>query len=123
MPRSERVRGLELRFHKLCYIRLRSAFTAASIVNEAQKSNNNLVFNGPENPRIQLPNRITLDGNFLVMRHDYRSQALLAVELANHLKDRVAGSMIQVAGGLIRQEQLRPGNQCPGDRHPLLFSA
>jgi hypothetical protein len=33
----------------------------------------------------------------------------------------VAGGLVQVAGGFIGKDEARIADECPGDRHPLLF--
>jgi hypothetical protein len=35
----------------------------------------------------------------------------------------LAGHLVQRAEGLVHEQQLRPGGQRPGDRHPLLHAA
>ncbi len=41
----------------------------------------------------------------------------------NQFKNRVRGSAIEVPRGLIRQQQLRLGDERPGQRHSLLLPA
>ena len=53
--------------------------------------------------------------------HDDRLP-LLAVHLAESLQQFAAVGRVEVAGGLIRQQQGRLMRQCPHDRHPLLLA-
>ena len=48
---------------------------------------------------------------------------VLAVELAEELHDLVAGLRVEVAGGLVGQDQLRVVDQRAGDGHALLLAA
>jgi hypothetical protein len=45
------------------------------------------------------------------------------MQFSEDLKYMFAGSMVQVAGWLVRQQQFRPTHQSPCDRDPLLLSA
>src|SRR3954466_11990320 len=87
----------ELRFQRLCYIRLRSAVTAYSIVIEAPNPNNNLLLYMPENAGVQFPDLITLARDSFIMSHDDRSQVPLAVKFSNHLEDYFARPVVQIA--------------------------
>ncbi len=44
------------------------------------------------------------------------------MEFGNQIKDRLRGSVIEVAGRLICHEHLRPCDQCPGQGNALLLS-
>ena len=48
---------------------------------------------------------------------------MLAMQPGNQFKDRIRGTAIQVPCRLIRQQQLRPGDQGPRQSHPLLLPA
>jgi hypothetical protein len=91
-------------FHKLCYIRLRSAFTAYSIVIEAPNPNNNLLLYMPENSRVQFANLITLDRDSFIMGHNDRSQVLLGMKFANHLEDCFTRPVVQIPCRFIRKQ-------------------
>jgi hypothetical protein len=56
-----------------------------------------------------------------VRHHDDRRA--LVVQLMQQLQDLLAGPGIQVARGLVGQDDGRVVDQCPGDGHPLLLSA
>ncbi len=48
---------------------------------------------------------------------------LAPAEVAEHLEDAPAGRAVEVAGGLVGEEQRRPGREGAGERHPLLLAA
>ena len=54
---------------------------------------------------------------------DEHDGAPLPVELFEQLKHRLTRPPVQVAGGLVRQQQRRVQRQRPGDGHPLLLPA
>src|SRR5690606_12940675 len=49
--------------------------------------------------------------------------AVLAVELLQQAQDLLGGLAVQVAGGLVADQQGRVGDDRAGDRHPLLLAA
>ena len=48
---------------------------------------------------------------------------MVPAERAEQLDDVLAGLLVQVAGGLVGEDQLGLVGQRPGDRHPLLLAA
>jgi len=42
---------------------------------------------------------------------------------SDQFKHRLSGLIVQIAGGFVREQQLRPGHQRTGDRNSLLLSA
>ena len=61
----------------------------------------------------------TMERSWVAMTHG-GAGAVDAVEQA-HDADR--GGRVEVAGGLVGQEDQRPVHEGPGDRHPLLLAA
>ena len=57
------------------------------------------------------------------MRDHQHGQAAVAVELGQALQDLPGGAAVQVAGGLVGQQNLGIVGQGPGDGHALLLSA
>ena len=58
-----------------------------------------------------------------IVRDEHGSQIPAAPQTAQHLEHFFAGPLIEIARGLVRQQQRRVANQGPRDRYPLLFSA
>src|SRR2546430_613403 len=61
-------------------------------------------------------------GNFRIVRHERDGAALLA-ELAEQLKNHLAGVRIEVARGFVGEDDFRVVDQRAGDGGPLLLSA
>src|SRR5690606_18096697 len=60
-------------------------------------------------------------GEFQIMRHQYQGGAGFAVQLLHQRNDPLSRSRIQVAGGLIGEQNSRRVNEGTGQRHPLLL--
>ena len=58
-----------------------------------------------------------------VVRGDHRRQPELGVHVAQQAVQGVGGRLVEVAGGLVGQQERRVLHQRPGHRHPLLFAA
>ncbi|EFF45487.1 hypothetical protein XAUB_04150 [Xanthomonas citri pv. aurantifolii str. ICPB 11122] len=58
-----------------------------------------------------------------LMGDQHDGQAQLAVDLRQQLQHRGGGLRVQRAGGLVAQQDLRPGGQRTRDAHPLLLPA
>ena len=58
-----------------------------------------------------------------VVRGDDQRRLPLVPQRAEQFDDVPAGARIEVAGGLVRQDQIRRVDQRPRNGHPLLFSA
>ncbi len=58
-----------------------------------------------------------------IMRRNQRRQLVLAVQSRHQLKNHLPGAAIEIAGRLVRQQNLRLRDQCPSQRQPLLFAA
>ena len=56
------------------------------------------------------------------MGYCYQGQTL-AVQLPEQIKDHKRSDRVQVAYGLIRQDDVRIVDQCPADGHPLHLPA
>jgi hypothetical protein len=59
----------------------------------------------------------------LVVGHQHERALVLAVEREQELDDLRPGGGVEVAGGLVGQDEPRPQRQGPGDRHALLLAA
>ena len=57
------------------------------------------------------------------MGHENNRDALPRVELLKQSHDLVAGGGIEIARGLVGENQRRPIDQARGDRDPLLLAA
>ena len=85
-----------------CYPNQHLDFAAVLILNEARKSHNlEILCLSSEKSRIEFPNLVALDSDSLIMSDDDRSQTAFGMQLPNHLKNRIPGSMVQVARRLI----------------------
>src|SRR5437764_13218617 len=81
-----------------CYPNQHLDFAAVLILNEAHKSHNlEILCLSVEKSRVELPNLVTLDCDSLIMSDNDRGQATFGMQLPNHLKNRIPGSMVQVA--------------------------
>jgi len=56
------------------------------------------------------------------MRHQYGRKAVTLVQPFNQFKHAAGGDFVQVAGGLVRQQQAGIANQRPGQRDTLLLA-
>ena len=59
----------------------------------------------------------------LFVGHQHEGGALLPVDLEQQVDDMGAGGGIQIAGGLVREQDRGLRGKGPGDGHPLLFTA
>ena len=57
------------------------------------------------------------------MGDDHQREASLTPQVFQQHQDLVAGALVEVAGGLVREQNLRPLDQGPRDRDPLLLAA
>ena len=62
-------------------------------------------------------------GDRRIVSHQHDRQAILAVELAEEVEDLLAGRGVEVAGGLVGDQQGAAVDQRPGDGDPLLLAA
>jgi len=62
-------------------------------------------------------------GDLFVMGDDDRGQALALMEVPDKAHDRLTRLPVQVAGGLVGEQEFRLVDQSPGDGDALLFSA
>ena len=67
----------------------------------------------------QVNDPVGLGGNGLIVRNHHYSQVLLPVQVAEDSDDFLAGLLVEVAGGLVGQQQPGLGDQGPGDGRPL----
>jgi hypothetical protein len=51
-----------------------------------------------------------------VVRHQHAGEGIFAVQRLQQFKDALGGWAVEVAGRLVGQQQLRLGDQCPGNR-------
>ena len=58
-----------------------------------------------------------------IVRHQHQRGAGVAIQPEEHLDDRPAGLRIEIAGGLVGEENLRPVDEGPGERDALLLAA
>ena len=58
-----------------------------------------------------------------IMGHEDKRGPELAVAAEQQLAHALCRLVIEIAGGLVRQQQSRAMNQCPRDRYTLLFTA
>ena len=65
---------------------------------------------------------LCLPGHIVVVG-DKQNGVALPVQLVKHLHDFSAGFGVQIAGGLVGQNQRGPGHQRPGDGGTLLLTA
>ncbi len=62
-------------------------------------------------------------GGDIVLVGDHDHRATLGVELAEDLEDLFGGHAVEVAGGLVGQDERRVGHDRSGHRHPLLLAS
>ena len=62
-------------------------------------------------------------GDLLVVRDQDHRQPFVLVELPEQVDHLAAGSRVEVAGRLVAHQDRRGGNECAGDRDPLLLPA
>ena len=62
-------------------------------------------------------------GERLVMRHQHQCHAGLGAQRQQQLDDRRRIGAVEIAGRLVRQQQLRPVGEAAGDRHALALAA
>ena len=72
---------------------------------------------------LQPPHAIARGGEPRVVRRDHRRQAEIAVHLAQQAVERFRRRLVEIAGGLVGEQQLRTHHQRPGDGHALLLAA
>ena len=58
-----------------------------------------------------------------IMGDNQRSEPVLAMKPLYQLENQVCGAIVQIAGWFIGHQDLRPSNQCPRQRDPLLLAA
>ena len=58
-----------------------------------------------------------------VVRDQHQRRPRFAIEPKEHLDDRLAGLGVEISGRFIGEENLRPMDESPRQRHPLLFAA
>jgi hypothetical protein len=58
-----------------------------------------------------------------VVGDGYEREAALAPQVFQEHHDLVAGAFVEIAGGLVREQNSRSFDQGPGDRHALLLAA
>ena len=58
-----------------------------------------------------------------IVGSDERGKLVLAMQPGDQFKYRLSGPAVEVAGRLIRQQELRPGDERAGQSHALLLSA
>jgi hypothetical protein len=66
---------------------------------------------------------VGVGGHVGLVGDHHHGDALVAVEGGQQVHDLAAAGGVEVAGGLVGEEQRGPGDQRPGDRHPLLLAA
>src|SRR5690606_1453930 len=59
----------------------------------------------------------------VVMRHQHQGGAGIGIHREQQLDDRLAGGGVEIAGGLIGEQQRRPGDERARQRHALLLAA
>ncbi len=75
-----------------------------------------------EDPSVhELDDPVGAGGEPGIVRHHEHGEAALLVEAAKQGEYLIGGLGIEVAGGLIGEQQHRPVKQRAGDRHPLLL--
>ena len=62
-------------------------------------------------------------GDFLAVGDDYHGGNALRSNLFEDVDDDAGVAAVEVASGLIGEEEFGPMDQCPGDRGPLQFAA
>src|ERR1035437_3460785 len=73
--------------------------------------------------RLQAQDTRGARGQIHVVRHHDRGEAVTLVQPLDQIKDAVGGVLVQVAGGLVGQEQARIVDQRAGQCHALLLAA
>ncbi len=56
------------------------------------------------------------------MCHQEQGGAAFGIERENQIGDARAGRAVQIAGGLVSEQDLRPRRQCARQRHALLLA-
>ena len=72
---------------------------------------------------VEADQAIRAPGEFVIVCHEKQRSPLAAVEIEQHFEDMTAIGAVEVAGGLVRQDEGRSANESPCDRHPLLLAA
>src|SRR5207245_116256 len=57
-----------------------------------------------------------------IMGGNERGELVVAVQTRNQLKYCIGGAAVQITGGLVGQQNLRPSDKRPCQRRPLLFA-
>ena len=78
-------------------------------------------FQQPSAP--QTEHHVSLLGQLAVVSHHDDGSALLSGQPGQELHHPAAVVLVQVAGGFVRQDDLRACRQGTGDRHTLLLAA
>ena len=67
--------------------------------------------------------QVVLHGQLGAVGHHDQDSLLLAVQLQQQTRHHTRGSLVQVAGGLVAEQQKRPANHGPRQRRTLFLAA
>ena len=74
-------------------------------------------------PTAELEDALRSSGQIVVVRDDDQRGSESFVQLEQQMDNSLAGFCVQVACRLIRKKNLRPVDERPGQRNPLLFAS
>jgi hypothetical protein len=74
-------------------------------------------------PVVQPQHAVAAGGEGRVVRHQHQRRAQSRLQLEQQVAHQRAGVVVEVAGGLVGQQQARPVHQRARDRHALLLAA
>src|ERR1039458_9172622 len=74
-------------------------------------------------PIAQAQDSPTARGELHIVRHQHAGELMLAVQLLDQRKDRLGGFSVEIAGGLVGQQQLGISDEGAGEADALLLAA
>src|SRR6185312_9414694 len=78
---------------------------------------------GDDPPALQPHHPLTAFGQTVFMSDQEQGRAAFGIQAEHQLADRRAIDAVEIAGGLVGEQDLRPRRQRPGQGHALLFAA
>src|SRR5258708_33462525 len=79
------------------------------------------IFDDPTVQQTNLP--LATFGDARIVGDQQQGRAVSCLVLKQAIDDQPAGGGVEVSGWLVGEQQLRPGDESAGDRHPLLLAS